>query len=451
MHGCAKNQVDAELITHKLQTRGWTLVDDAEHAHLIIVNTCGFIQSAKEESINAVIDAKTGYPNAKILMAGCLAERYAEDLLSELVEVDGFFGNGDLSKIDTIIEDIEKDIRTIVKPEQRGVCEGERTILSDFPASAYIKITEGCDNFCSFCAIPLIRGRLRSRSISAIIDEIKLLYSQGIFEFNIIGQDLAAFGSEHFPIEQQQTFDWDDIGQSPLAQLLEEISAIEGDFWIRLLYIHPDHFPRDILPIIERDERILRYFDIPFQSGDDEIILSMNRVGSREIYSELVADIRKSLPEATIRTTFLCGFPGESDTNFENTKAFLQDIEPSWSGCFTYSREENTASYDFKKRIPAKIAQKRADELQLMQTAITEKKLHAHIGNTYSVLVEELIQSEDCALGRTVFQAPDVDGACVICYDKDFDDFSKIIPGAVIQVEITGVRGVDVVGTYVGS
>ncbi len=451
MHGCAKNQVDAELITNKLQTMGWTLVDDAEYAHLIIVNTCGFIKSAKEESINAVIDAKASYPNAKILMSGCLAERYAEDFLDNLVEVDGFFGNGDLSKIDEIIADIEKDIRSIVKPAQQGVCEGSRTILADYPASAYIKITEGCDNYCSFCAIPLIRGRLRSRPIEAIVDEIKLLQSQGYFEFNLIGQDLAAYGKEYFTDVQQNSFDWADIGKSPLAQMLEAISKIEGNFWLRLLYIHPDHFPRDILPIIKNDSRFLPYFDIPFQSGDDTIIRSMNRVGSASLYKKLLSDIKEALPDATFRTTFLCGFPGETDAAFENTKEFLKAIRPSWSGCFSYSREENTASYSFKNRVPAKTAKARSLALQELQSKISEEKLHEHIGKTYDVLVEELIQGEDVALGRAWFQAPEIDGACVICYDSDFDKIENITPGSVIKMTVTGVRGVDIVGNYVGS
>ena len=451
MHGCAKNQVDAELITNKLQTMGWTLVDDAEYAHLIIVNTCGFIQPAKEESINAVIDAKTNYPDAKILMSGCLAERYAEDFLSELVEVDGFFGNGDLSKIEEIITDIEKDIRSIVKPPQRGVCEGSRTILADYPASAYIKITEGCDNYCSFCAIPLIRGRLRSRSIEAIVEEIKLLQSQGYFEFNLIGQDLAAYGKENFTEVQQNSFDWEDIGKSPLSQMLEAIAELDGHFWVRLLYIHPDHFPRDILPIIKNDPRFLPYFDIPFQSGDNGTIQSMNRRGSTALYTKLLDDIKEVLPDASFRTTFLCGFPGETDTAFENTKQFLKAIKPSWSGCFAYSREENTASYIFKNRVPAKVAQKRSQTLQLLQAEISEQRLHEHIGKTYDVLVEELIQGEDVALGRAWFQAPEIDGACVICYDRDFDKIENIFPGALIKIHITSVRGVDIVGNYVGA
>ncbi len=450
MHGCAKNQVDAELITHRLQTKGWTLVNDAQDAQLIIVNTCGFIESAKKESLDAVMTARESYPNAKILMAGCLSERYADIFESDLPEVDGFFGNGDLSKIDEVIESLQKGKRPIVKYEQVGVCEGERVNLFDYPASTYIKITEGCDNYCSFCAIPLIRGKLRSRPIDSIVEEIKMLHDRGIFEFNLIGQDLAAFGSEDFSPEQRKSFDWGSIGKSPLASLLEKISALKGKFWIRLLYIHPDHFPLDILPIVKKDIRFLHYFDIPFQSGDDAVIQLMNRVGSREVYSKLVKDIRYNLPDATLRTTFLCGFPGETDTAAENTLDFLKAIKPNWSGCFTYSREEGTASYNFKNKVASKLARQRSEKLQQEQKDITVEHLKNHVGKIFEVLVEELIDGESLALGRAWFQAPEVDGVCVIRYDSDSVGIhEKIIPGKLIRVHITGVREVDVVGNYV--
>ncbi len=451
LHGCAKNQVDAELITHRLQSKGWVLVSDAEYANLIVVNTCGFIESAKKESLDAVISARENYPNAKILMAGCLSERYADIFETDLPEVDGIFGNGDLSKIDEVVDSLETGKRPVETYEQIGVCEGERTNLFDYPASSYIKITEGCDNYCSFCAIPLIRGRLRSRPVDSIVQEIKALYEKGIFEFNLIGQDLAAFGSENFTKNQQETYNWNDIGKSPLANLLEKISQLKGNFWVRLLYIHPDHFPRDILPIIKDDSRFLHYFDIPFQSGDNEIINAMNRTGSSEIYDKLVKDIRKVLPDTVLRTTFLCGFPGETDEAAQNTIDFLRTIRPNWSGCFSYSREEGTASYNFKKRVPAKVTKLRVEALQQVQTQITEEKLYDHVGKTYDVLIEELIEGESVALGRAWYQAPEIDGACVVLYDEDFDDVENIKPGAVVKVQITGVRGVDSVGNYVKS
>ncbi len=449
LHGCAKNQVDAELITRRLQDKGWHLVTDAEYADLIVVNTCGFIESAKKESLDAVLSARENYPKAKILMAGCLSERYADVFETDLPEVDGIFGNGDLSKIDALVDKISDGNRPVETYEQKGVCDGKRTNLFDFPRVSYIKITEGCDNYCSFCAIPLIRGRLRSRSIESIVNEIKELHEKGFFEFNLLGQDIAAYGSENFTKAQQKSFDWSEIGKSPLAELLEKISALQGDFWVRLLYIHPDHFPRDILPIIKNDSRFLHYFDMPFQSGDDQIITAMNRLGSKDIYEKLVNDVRAALPDAAIRTTFLCGFPGETDEAASNTEYFLKTIRPDWSGCFSYSREEGTASYDMKKRVSAKAAKTRVETLQSAQSIITEEKLQAHVGKTYDVIIEELIDGEAVALGRAWFQAPEVDGACVVRYDEDFDDVDKIQPGSIVKVQITGVRGVDVVGNYV--
>jgi len=448
-HGCAKNQVDAELIISRLKTLGWMALDDAKDASLIIVNTCGFIESAKKESLDAVISARKDYPDAKIVMAGCLAERYADLFSKELPEADAIFGNGDLSQIDKVLDELELGKRPVIVPSQNGVCDGERNDFLGYPSSAYIKITEGCDNRCSFCAIPLIRGRLRSRTIDAIVSEIRSLLERGIFEYNLIGQDLAAYGSDMLPNAGDGKFDWAEIGQSPLSELLSKISELKGDFRLRLLYIHPDHFPRDILPIIQSDRRILPYFDVPFQSGDDDIIHAMNRTGSRRVYETLARDIRESLPNAVLRTTFLCGFPGETDEAGENTALFLQTIRPDWSGCFTYSREDETPAANFKKQVGAKKAKERAERLQSLQEAITAEKLQSHTGKTYYILVEELIEGESLALGRAWFQAPEVDGVCVIRYDEDDNSALEAIkPGVVVRVKITGVRGVDVVGNY---
>lgn len=448
-HGCAKNQVDAELIISRLESCGWVAARDAKNAAIIIVNTCGFIESAKKESLDAIISARKNYPEAKIIMAGCLSERYADLFKDEFPEADAIFGNGDLSKIDVVLDELALGNRPVIVPAQEGIFEGDRTGFLGFPSSTYIKITEGCDNACSFCAIPLIRGRLRSRPIDSIVNEIRSLIERGIFEYNLIGQDLAAYGSDMLSPVHTQKIDQMPTSQSPLAQLLLKISELEGNFWVRLLYIHPDHFSRDILPIIQKDTRILPYFDIPFQSGDTDIIRAMNRTGSSHVYENIIKDIRASLPNATLRTTFLCGFPGETEEAAENTALFLQTIRPDWSGCFTYSREEGTAAADFKKHVSAKKAKERVARLQTLQETITAEKLQSHIGKTYDVLVEELIEGEKLALGRAWFQAPEVDGACVIRYDEDA--LQAIKPGAVVRIKIVGVRGVDVVGNYAKS
>lgn len=449
-HGCAKNQVDGEILITRLLDKGFSRAEDPKDANLILINTCGFIESAKQESLESVFAAREEYPNAKIVLCGCLAERYAEVFSEELSsEVDAILGNGDLSLLDEVVDELNQGKTHILKKApQIGVCSQERKTLLGFPNSAYVKITEGCNNCCSFCAIPVIRGNLRSRSEEEIILEIKNLIAKGIFEINLVGQDLAAFGRDGIPVGKSNHPSYFE-GKSPLASLLDKISTIQGDFWIRLLYIHPDHFPLDILPILKSDSRILPYFDIPFQSGSTEVLSSMNRNGTRESYSELVKNIREDLPSSSIRTTFLCGFPGETEKNAKETEDFLKAVEPDWSGCFAYSREEDTPAYNRKNQVPKKKAEKRAGILNQIQTKITETRLKQHIGNNYKVLIEEIIDDEEngagIALGRAWFQAPEVDGACIVSYDLDDKNaLDKIKPGKVVSVKVLGVTGVDV-------
>ena len=435
-HGCAKNQTDGELLSSYLEKSGFTFTDDPQKADFIIINSCGFIQSAKKESIDAVYAAKKGYPNAKIILAGCLAERYANDLYESMPELDGIFGNGDLSKITEYMKKVKAACKkqSRAKPaiyNQTGVCAGERTRFFGFKGSAFVKITEGCSNNCSFCAIPLIRGAVRSRSCQEIVQEIKSLIASGIYEINLIGQDLAAFKD----------------GKEGLAALLKKISKLKGNFIVRPLYIHPDHFNLDILEVFKNDKRFLPYFDIPFQSGDDEIIRAMNRSGSTRQYVELIKNIREQLPDMALRTTFLTGFPGETEKAAQNTQAFLKKIKPMWSGCFAYSREEGTPAYSFKNRVPARTAKERASTLEEIQTEFTFKQLSKYVGTEQSILIEEIITSGDdegLALGRAWFQAPEVDGCVVVRYDADDKkQAEEIEAGKVVKVKILACTGPD--------
>ena len=430
-HGCAKNQTDGELIAGFLMERGYEFTLNAEEADFILVNSCGFIQSAKKESIDAVCNIKQSYPKAKLVLTGCLAERYADQLIEQMPELDGVFGNGDLSKIADFMDGIKKQRGAETFP-QKGVCGGARPVIFNFPGSAFVKITEGCSNHCSFCAIPLIRGELRSRKETEILREIKQLVKDGVYEINLIGQDLAAYGTDT---------------KTSLAALLKKITEIPGDFIVRPLYIHPDHFSDDIIEAIKAGKgRLLPYFDIPFQSGDDGIILAMNRTGSFKEYVALVKKIRRNLPGAVLRTTFLTGFPGESDEAADNTARFLEEIQPDWSGCFPYSREEDTPAYSMKGRVPAKTAKARAARLEDLQTAITADHLTRYVGKELEVLVEEIIDAEEegLAIGRAWFQAPEVDGSVVIRYDLDDSAAVKDLkPGSVVTVKVLASTGVD--------
>ena len=452
-HGCAKNQTDGELIVGYLVKEGFSYTQDPDQADFIIVNSCGFIASAKKESIDAVYSIKNQYPNAKIIMTGCLAQRYAQMLYDSMPELDGIFGNGDLSEIVKFMHSLEKEGRSVKLSKQEGICGGERPLLFNFPGSAYVKVTEGCSNHCSFCAIPLIRGELRSRPVTEVIKEIKALVSSGVYEINLIGQDLAAYGTgaEDFQLENKNL--------SPLAQLFQMISKIEGDFIVRPLYIHPDHFNKDIIPVMQADKRFVPYFDIPFQSGDSQIIKAMNRVGPAEKYIETIKFIRSSFQRSILRTTFLTGFPGETDEAAENTKAFLQQIQPDWSGCFPYSREEDTPAYNLKKRVSEKVAVSRANALEEIQSGITEERLQQWVGQEVPVLIEEIVelsreaedQGEGLAIGRSWFQAPDVDGCIVIRYDRDDKKQADIMKaGNVVNAKILAVTGVDLDSRLIG-
>lgn len=415
-HGCAKNQVDAENMMAALDAAGWSSVDDPASADLCIVNTCGFIESAKKESLDAVFSLRAAYPSARILMAGCLAQRYAAELKDELPEVDAFFGNADLSLTVQAAEAAVNGTRRAILPEvdasgaaDFSSCTDARPLLS-LPGSAYLKITEGCDNCCTYCAIPLIRGNLRSRPIDSIVAEARGLLARGVKELCLIGQDLGSYG-----------IDWDSSkGASPdsegrLNDLLTALSAVDGDFWIRLLYIHPDRFPRSILATCARDGRILPYFDLPFQHASGRVLRAMNRRGDGEIYLKLIGDIRAALPEATIRSTFLVGFPGETEEDFEVLLDFQRKARIDWLGAFTYSREEGTPAYAMRGRVAKKIAETRKRRVEETQVPITEERVERLVGKEARVLIEEAVEGEDgLYLGRVASQAPEVDGATVV-------------------------------------
>ncbi len=462
-HGCAKNQVDGEIIINRLLNNGMQQTFLPEEADFIIINSCGFIESAKKESLDAVYGAKKQYPNAKVLLAGCLAERYAELFKEQLPEADAIIGNGNLEKIDTVVKQMLSGKRPVEKYVQEGVCTGERKVLLGYKGSAFIKITEGCSNHCSFCAIPVIRGELRSRPAQSIINEISDLYKKGVVEFNLIGQDLAAYGTGEgdnvFGTGRTKLPEWKDgknLGtkeESALARLLKMISELKGNFIVRPLYIHPDHFNQDILSVMQKDKRLLPYFDIPFQSGSENIIHRMNRLGSPTEYLNLISNIKKALPNATIRTTFLTGFPGETEEEANETVEFLNKLQSDWSGCFPYSREEDTPAYSFKNRVKANVSKKRAEKLCAVQAEITKKHLTSYVGKEFDILIEEIVSgTEGLAIGRAWFQASEVDGNVVVRYEKEVGnekDFVKT--GRFVRAKIVASGDVDLDAIFVGD
>jgi ribosomal protein S12 methylthiotransferase len=430
--GCVKNQVDAETMMAFLDASGWKRGVDAGEADIVIINSCGFIDAAKRESINAVLSCRKRYPKKKILLAGCLAQRYPEELRESLTEADAFFGNADLSRIAETAAALLGGAVSAHSDPGAAVNPGERPLLS-LPGSAYVKIAEGCDNRCAFCAIPSIRGSLRSRPIPDILAECRRLLERGVKELCLIGQDVGSYGK-----------DMDSPGQNSgrggqgLPALLEALSALEGRFWVRTLYIHPDNFPLSVLDLCRRDSRFLPYFDLPFQHGSARILKAMNRRGSAEGYLDLIRHIRETLPDAAVRTTFLVGFPGETEEDFRELLEFQEKAEPDWAGAFVYSREEGTAACVMKGRVPKKTALERKKIIEERQEAISERRMEAFVGLETEALVEEEIDGEaGLYLGRIPCQAPEVDGATVISSGRGLS------PGSLLPARVFARAGLD--------
>jgi ribosomal protein S12 methylthiotransferase len=406
--GCAKNQVDGEALAAVLEDSGWLAVRQAEDALCIIVNTCGFIDAAKKQSIDTILAFRGLYPGKKILAAGCLAERYGNELFASLPEADGVFGNRDLGRIagfaGGLVSPDKKNGRAVLLPRLYGSLP-PRKMVSSLPGAVYIKAAEGCDNRCAFCAIPLIRGGLRSRPESDIAAEIRAFAGRGVGEFNIVAQDLGAYGT-------------DGRGGARLPALLRSILALPGDYRLRLLYIHPEHFPAEILELCARDKRLLPYFDLPFQHASPAILGAMGRKAGMEENLRLIENIRAASADAVIRSTFLLGFPGETEKDFQTLLDFQQQAAFDWLGCFTYSPEEGTPARDLHRkkalRVPVGTARARKKLVEEAQIPITEKRLGRFVGSRADLLVEEQVAGENLVLARAWFQAPEVDGLTVL-------------------------------------
>ncbi len=425
--GCAKNQVDAEVMIASLKREGWTYSrENPEEADLIIVNTCGFIKSAQKEAVDTLLGAKKEYPGKKVVAAGCLAQRWAEELPGLIPELDGVFGNRAPHRVRETVEDVMAGEKPVFTPD--GVDKGEdRRDFFGFDRSVFVKIADGCNHNCRYCAIPLIKGGLKSRPVEDVVKEVDALLEQGIFEMNFVAQDLAAYG-----------LDRGEKHGSGLINLLKTIldkSRSNDNFWIRLLYLHPDDFPHDLLDLMAEDSRILPYLDIPFQHASVPVLRKMGRAGTAESYLDLIAGIRGKLPDAVVRSTFLVGHPGEGRREFRELLKFQEKAQLDWLGVFDWSREEGTAAAKDKSALAARIsapsARKRKSLIESRQQPITESRLDKWIGRKMDVLVDEPVEGEDLALGRLVIHAPEVDGS-VVLHVKDArtgDVFPSLIDG----------------------
>ena len=400
--GCAKNQVDAEMLLYTLKQRGFTIVNDPAKADAVIVNTCGFIDSAKQESIDEIIELgklkREGTIKA-IIVTGCLAERYQDDITKQLYEVDAAIGIGANEKIADVVLDALDGKKTELFPDKLSLPLSGGRIQSTPPYTAYLKVSEGCDNCCTYCAIPLIRGKFRSRTIEDVLEEARELAAKGVVELNVIAQDTTRYGEDLY-------------GEPQTAKLLAELCEIDGFRWIRLLYCYPDRVTDELIDVIAREDKIVKYIDIPLQHCNGEVLKRMNRRGNRESLTALLNKIKDRIPNVIFRSTFITGFPGETEEQFEELAEFAKDIRFQRLGCFPYSREEDTKAADYPDQLDDEIKQKRADIIMEHQQGVMADYCESLIGTEVEVLVEGWDRIAECWFGRTYADAPEVDG-CV--------------------------------------
>ena len=421
--GCAKNLVDSENMLGMLRDRGYEIVNDPAQAEIIFVNTCGFIESAKQESIDAIFEMaeykKTGKLK-KLFVTGCLAQRYADALASEMPEVDGFMGVADYARLYDMLDEAMAGKRPIYMNDGERFFNSGR-VLTSAPYSAYVKISDGCNNRCTYCAIPLIRGNYASRPFDDIVAECRRLAGEGVTEITLIAQDTSRygcdFGDRHFM----------------LPELLRAVSEIEGVHWVRVLYCYPDSTEDRLLDEIANNPKVAPYLDLPLQHINDPILKAMNRRGSSDWIKSRIAECKKR--GLTLRTTMIVGFPGETDEQFEELLQFVKDARFDRLGAFTYSPEEGTKAAVMPNQIDEDVKLDRLDQLMMLQQAISMELLEQRIGETCEVLVEG--RDEDGWYGRSIREAPESDGCIHLITERD------LVPGSYIQARIVSADAYD--------
>lgn len=423
--GCSKNQVDSEMLLGYFKERGFNIVSDPLEADIIVVNTCGFIKSAKEEAIATILEMADykEIGNCKaLIVTGCLAKRYKKEILENMPEVDLCIGVDEYENIDNILSEFlnQNYLNHSLKFENR-------IISSDFP-SCYIRISDGCDNRCSYCAIPLIRGRFRSRKMEDIVEEVKNLASQGMKEFCIISQDTSKYGIDIY-------------GKLMLPELLRRISKIEGVKWIRILYMYLFEATDELIEEMAKNDKICKYFDIPIQHLSDNILKQMNRYDTSKIIFDRIEKIMEKVPNAILRTTVMTGFPGETQEDFNILKEGIKKIKFDRLGAFAFSKEEDTKAYDMKNQVPEKIREERLKEIFDIQKDISLKLNKNRVGNNYEVIVEGITEDEKFFSCRSYMEAPDVDGRIYVKIDEQSS--SKLTIGEFANVKIIDYNEYD--------
>ena len=428
--GCPKNQMDAELMLAKIEQAGFEITADSGYSDVVIVNTCGFIADAKAESIENILEfaqLKKEKQIKKIIVTGCLAQRYQQELADEIPECDAVLGLGANEDIADVIRRVMAGETIRSFPSRDSWCLDGSRVLTTPHFFAYLRIADGCDNRCTYCAIPNIRGNLRSRSMENILAEARALVATGVKELVLVAQDTTVYGRDLY-------------GESRLPELLTELCKIDDLKWIRLLYCYPEHITDELLSVMAREEKVANYMDIPLQHAAGHVLKRMNRPGNRESLTALIGRIRSAIPDITLRTTVMVGFPGETEEDFEELCEFIKDARFQRLGCFAFSPEEDTPAYRMTEQIEDEVKFRRRDIVMEEQSRISDACNEAMVGKTVTVLVESFDRYAECWFGRTEGDAPDIDGKVF------FTATRPVQPGDMVEVEIIDTMDWDLIG-----
>lgn len=433
--GCSKNLVDTEMMLGILRDHGIEITPDPSEADILIVNTCAFIKSAKEESITTILNMAEYKESGRcrsLIIAGCLGQRYKQELLDEMPEADAIIGTGAWNRIMEAVEETLKGHRVVIAGEDELLYDEHTPRITTTPSyTAYVKIAEGCNNRCAFCAIPYIRGKYRSRKIEDIKDEVQNLAKKGVKEIILIAQDSTEYGRDIY-------------GKPSLAKLLRELCQVDGVHWIRTLYSYPTYFDDELIETIAEEPKLVKYVDIPMQHAHDEVLRRMHRPDTQASMRALIKKLRERIPGVTIRSTFMVGFPGETDAQYQTLRNFLEEMRLDKVGVFTYSREEGTPAYDMPHQVSEDVMQERYHDLMSVQCKISEELNQELEGRELDVLIEGRDEEQqNIAVGRSYRESPDVDGQVYIEGDTDSQ------PGDIVRVKVLQGFTYDVVGERV--
>ena len=433
--GCSKNLVDSEnFIGILVNKRGFEVTSELNEADMIIVNTCGFIGDAKKESIETILEVselkETGNLK-KIIVTGCLAQRYSEEILKELPEVDAVIGTGEIDKIEKVVDEILNDKKSVETSSMSFLANANTDrILTTASHTAYLKISEGCDRRCTYCIIPQLRGRLRSRTIEDILVEANNLVKSGVRELNLLAQETTEYGIDLYK-------------EKSLAKLMKELVKIEDLKWLRTYYMYPDSVTDELIQVMKTEDKICKYFDIPIQHVSDSILQNMGRAKTGAHLKDILYRIRREIPNATFRTSVIVGFPGETQEDFEELRDFLEEFQFDYVGVFKYSREEDTKAYDMDNQVPEEIKEERWVELTNLQSKIAENKNRGILGQTVEVMIDGVsTESEYLLEGRTKGQALEIDG-------KVLTNDGTAKPGEIVKVKLEQNFDYDFIGPIV--